>query len=188
MRTETLQTPVSKEEEYPTCVGTDDISNSNSTDSMHVNQGTQVQTNQLSRGLQIIPDVCTQICQTERNTNSHLIQCTIRENTKPICTQTGIPMQHCSGQTERIPEKQVYYCGNDTVFHQLFDNHVFDLFLEHLQESNQIDDFINIVQGIAYGKLPNNNLAWKSALYCFNWPCVPPHIAYTGIEITSNSA
>ena len=72
-------------------------------------------------------------------------------------------------QTSCLPEKHSFTCTDDKINSELLDNNIFNVFLEHLEESNQIDDFINTITSIACNKLPITNLAWKSALYRGNW-------------------
>ena len=78
-------------------------------------------------------------------------------------------MKTSSVQTSCLLEKHSFTCENDEVNSELFDSNIFNVFLEHLEESNQIDDFINTITNIACNKLPTTNLAWKSALYRGNW-------------------
>ena len=78
-------------------------------------------------------------------------------------------MKISSVQTSCLSEKYSFTCTNDKVTSELLENNIFTVFLEHLEESNPINDFTNTITSIACNKLPTTNLAWKSALYRGNW-------------------
>lgn len=78
-----------------------------------------------------------------------------RKSTKSVSTET---ISHCDKNVQ-------YNCGDNHEFQSpLCDSNFLHQFLEALHSANQLDDFNKLVHNLCNGRLPFENLAWKSAL------------------------